>query len=349
MAAAEATATRGSLAPIYGVVLLTTLFWGGTAVAGKFALRDVPIVTVGVVRYGVAALLLAGLSWPSLRQLSALRAADARLLAVLGLLGACLNHLFFFGGLALAPASHGAIIPPTVSTVWTVFLAARLGREEVTRWQVAGMVFCLAGVVLVMRPERLLAGAGRLALLGDLLFLLCALAWGTYSYVTKVAMRRFSAAATLICAMGIGTLCLAPLAAWERPWVALRTAGPAAWGALGYLTVAATCLSFLGWSIAIRRLGAGRTAVFGILVPVFGVFLSWLVLGERLGPIQILGAAVALCGVLLCQTSGGPRPSPQPPPRPVPPAGVAGASAPPASAAEGSRPGASAAPRTYDR
>lgn len=285
----------------YLVLVLTTALWGGTAVAGKLVIQGIPPITVGVIRYGVAALLLAGLFWRHLPGLRSLRRGDVWMLLWVGLLGSCLNHIFFFLGLVFAPASHGAIIPPTTSPVWTLILAARFGRERVTPAQVAGMLLCLVGVVLVIRPGRLAAGAGTRTLIGDLLFLLCGIAWGFYSYFSKLAMRRLSTVGTLTLGMVIGTLCLVPVALAERPWTALPTAQATAWGALAYLTVAATLLSFLGWNVAIRRLGAGRTAVFTNLVPVFGVLLAWLVLDERLAAIQIGGGLLAVVGVLVCQ------------------------------------------------
>ncbi len=71
-----------------------------------------------------------------------------------------------------------------------------------------------------------------------------------------------------------------------------------------YLTVAGTLLAFFWWNVAIQRVGAGRTAVFTNLVPVFGVLLSWFVLGERLTPFQLLGGLLTVTGVWVCQGPG---------------------------------------------
>ena len=290
------------MARTYLLLLLTTLSWGGTAVAGKLALQDIPPLTLGVIRYGGAALLLAAISRPTLAaDVRPFPWGEVRPLLGLGLLGACLNHILFFVGLLFAPATHGAIIPPTTSPVWILLLAARLGGERATRGQVAGMLLCMGGVVLVMRPERLVVDAGARVFLGDLLLLLCGVSWGAYSYFSKVGMRRLAPVTALVFTLGFGTLFLLPLALVERPWHALRAASPTAWAAVGYLTVAATVFAFWGWSVAIRRLGAGRTGVFGNLIPVFGVVLAQLVLGERLTAIQLLGGLLAVAGVLVCQ------------------------------------------------
>jgi drug/metabolite transporter (DMT)-like permease len=288
------------LARVYALILLATVFWGGTAVAGKLVIEHIPPLTTGALRYSAAALLLIALYWRAIPDPRRLRRRDRWLLWWIGVLGTFLNHTCFFFALTWAPAAHGAIIPPTTSPIWTMLLAARLGEERVTRGQVAGIVLCLLGVLLVVRPERLVVeGAG--VLVGDALFVLGGLSWGVYSYLSKVAMRRLSASGTLALGMTVGTVLLVPFALVERPWRALATAPASAWLALAYLVVAATVLSFLWWNRALRRVGVGRTAAFSNLVPVFGVLLSWLVLDERLGPLQLVGGGLAVTGVLTAQ------------------------------------------------
>ncbi len=286
---------------MYLLILLTTAFWGGTPVAGKLIIQDIPPITAGLLRYGVTALLLFAIFRQQFPNPRALRGRDLWMLFWIGIFGTFLNHVFFFLGVVYAPATHGAIIPPTTSPVWTTLLAVRRGQERLTASQVVGMILCLAGVVLVIHPERLIAGGGRGALLGDLLFLLGGAAWGIYSYLSALAMRRFSAATTLAFGMAIGTVFLAPAALFERPWHRLRVAHLSAWGALAFLILLGTLCAYLWWNLALHRVGAGRTSVFSNLVPVFGVLFSWIILGERLAPIQLVGGLLAVGGVLTCQ------------------------------------------------
>ncbi len=304
MPGAEPTRDGGSLARIYLLILLTTVFWGGNPVAGKLAVRELPVITIGVLRYGVAALVLFSLFGRQLPSWGELRRQDVWALLGVGFLGAFLNHILFFLGLLFAPASHGAIIAPTTSPIWTMLLAARLARERITPGQVAGTALCILGVVLVARPDSL-AGAGTSRILiGDLFYLVGGVAWGVYSFMSRVAMQRLSPLATLAYGMAIGCVFLIPVAALERPWSALANVSASAWGSLLYLTVAGTLLAFFWWNLAIQRVGAGRTAVFTNLVPVFGVLLSWFVLGERLTPFQVLGGLLTVAGVWVCQGPG---------------------------------------------
>ncbi len=304
MPGGEQTRDGASLAQIYLLILLTTVLWGGNPVAGKLAVRELPLITIGVLRYGLAALVLFSLFGRQFPSWGELRRHDVWVLLGVGFLGAFLNHVLFFLGLLYAPATHGAIIAPTTSPIWTMILAARLARERITAGQIAGTVLCILGVVLVARPDSLTAGGTPRILIGDVFYLLGGMAWGVYSFLSRVAMQRLSPLATLAYGMAIGCVFLIPMAAFEKPWGALAAVPASAWFSVLYLTVAGTLLAFFWWNLAIQRVGAGRTAVFTNLVPVFGVFLAWFVLGERLTAVQLLGGLLTVAGVWVCQGPG---------------------------------------------
>jgi len=289
----------------YLLLLLAILFWGGTAVAGKLVIQDIPPLTAGVLRYGSTALLLLLLFRSRLPSPWALRTRDRWLLFWIGIFGTFLNHTFFFLALSYAPAAHGALIPPTTSGLCTVLLAVRRGQERIAAIQVVGMVLCFVGVVLVVHPARLLTGEGLGVLLGDGLFITGGVAWGVYSYLSAVALRRLSAVTTLAFGMVVGTLFLIPTALIERPWASVRLTHASAWGSLAFLVLACTLLAFLWWNFALARVGAGRTAVFSNLVPLFGILLAWILLGERLTTIQLVGGLLSVAGVVACQRRPG--------------------------------------------
>jgi drug/metabolite transporter (DMT)-like permease len=144
-------------------------------------------------------------------------------------------------------------------------------------------------------------------LIGDVFYLLGGMAWGMYSFLSRVAMQRLSPLATMAYGMAFGCVFLIPVAAMERPWRSLPSASASAWLSVLYLAVAGTLLAFFWWNLAIQRVGAGRTAVFTNLVPVFGVLLAWVVLGERLTADQLFGGLLTVAGVWVCQGPAGMR------------------------------------------
>jgi drug/metabolite transporter (DMT)-like permease len=294
------------LAGTYALVILTTLIFGGQATAGKIVVQSIPPITGGVLRYGLAALVLVVVFRADLRRLvGELRGRDLWLLAGIGVTGTTLLHVTFFYGVTLAPATHGAVITPTISTLCAMMIAAKFADERVDRLQLLGICVSTVGIVLVVQPS---ATGGRHAeelLVGDVLFVVGGVSFGVYAGLSRIAMRRFSPHATVASGMTIGCLLLVVLALlFEDPWRPIATASTSTWIALSYLAIPGSVFAFVFWNLAIKRLGAGRTSVFLNLVPVFGVALAWSILDERLGALQVVGGALAVLGVWLSQHTG---------------------------------------------
>jgi drug/metabolite transporter (DMT)-like permease len=98
---------------------------------------------------------------------------------------------------------------------------------------------------------------------------------------------------------------------WEGPAAdgaalraAVTVAGLPGLLALGYLAVLATVVGAGIWTALLRRYPAGVVAPYSLLVPVVGIGLAALVLGERPGAVELVSAVVIIAGVLL----GTPRP-----------------------------------------
>ncbi len=289
------------LGHLYVLLIAAMVLWGASPVAGKVAVRQFPPITAGALRYGSAALMLFLLFHRTLPAWGEMGRGDRRILIAMGGLGIFLNHVLFYFGLVLAPASHASILSPTVSPVWTIFLASRFGGERITRERVVGMILCVAGVILVARPASPAPGVHGMGLVGNALLILSGIAWGSYSFFSKVAMRRLSAMTAFAYGMAVGSLLLVLLALFERPWNVLTGISVTCWVALLYVTVGSTLVATFWWNLAIQQVGASRTAVFGNLQPVFGVLLSWWILGEQLTAIQLIGGSLAVLGVWVCQ------------------------------------------------
>lgn len=75
------------------------------------------------------------------------------------------------------------------------------------------------------------------------------------------------------------------------------------WGAVLYVSLLAITVAYLLWYWGLRVLTPSQTAVYTYLVPVFGVLVAWVVLGEQPTLFALLGGAVIVAGVVLTNTS----------------------------------------------
>jgi len=296
-----APATR-SVRSAYLLLTLSSLAFGGTWVAGKLAVGAIAPMLIAVSRFAIASVLLWGWarSAPSAR--APLAARDLPMLLGLGLTAPVGGTLLFVYGLRMAPASDGTILTAGVGPVLSAALASIVLRERTGRWAMAGFAAAFLGLTLVIRPG---GTQNPDRLVGDLLFLASAACWAVYALLGRAATRRFTPVGATLYAAVTATILLVPLAIVERGWGTLVGAPRAAIGGLLYLAIIGTVVSFVFLFEGINRIGVTRAASFVLLIPIFGVSLAALVLGERVSGMTLAGGALVLLGLWLVQRDSG--------------------------------------------
>jgi O-acetylserine/cysteine efflux transporter len=193
---------------------------------------------------------------------------------------------------------------------FTVLLGAVLLRERLRRRQVGGVVLAVGGLAAIAVSRSAVAPLLPLAL-----GLFAALSWA----LGNVCTRKADADDPVRFMLWMSVVPPVPLFAlsWfvEGPraiGAALTTAAtPDGWAglvALGYLVLCATVLGTGIWTVLLGRYPAGTVAPYCMLVPVVGMGLAALVLGERPSPVELAAGVVIVGGVLL-GASRGPGPA----------------------------------------
>lgn len=285
----------------YLLMGLMALLWAGAFVVGKLAVSSVAPEMAAFLRFLIAGLVLLGIMVGWQREQLKLERRDWLLVLGLGATGIAGYNLLFFWGARLSLASDGAMIIPTLNPLLTLFAAALILGEPLTRRKLLGASISLIGQALIFWTLIQAASQDPDRLLGDLFYVGCALFWSTYSILGRVASRRFSPMAATTWGSLSGMLLLLPFAIWAFPGSTGYT--PSFWFNISYIAIGGTVGGFLLWSRGIHRLGASRTAVFLNLVPVCTLALAYLILGETVHPSQILGMLIVLSGVYLASTT----------------------------------------------
>lgn len=219
---------------------------------------------------------------------------------MLGLLSGPLNQALFLLAMQNTSAAHGALIfSLTPLGVYLVELAE--GRER-ARWTATlGILVALLGVLLLLLAHGVRALSGLFY--GDVLLLGSLLAWVFYTtegreLVAEAGPQRTSAWSNIA-----GAVLLLPLAPWALRPEAVLASSLVAKGAVLYLGLGSSVLSYLIWFAALARTDASKVAVFSNLQPVATAFAAWALLGEHIGWEVVVGGALVLLGVRLTQAS----------------------------------------------
>ena len=272
--------------------------WGGTFVAGKIVVATLTPLMGSFARYVVAcvALLVAAVVLEG--GLPRLTARQWLATFVLGLFGVFAYNLFFMGALTRLPASRAALIialnPAITMAISAVVLGERLSAR---RW--AGVALALFGVAVVVSRGDFSSFASGGVGAGELLMFAAVTSWALYTILGRKVLGGLSPLAATNYAALWGTVLLGAVAAPQ-----FDTLHPSQFDArlilsLLYLGVLGTALAFVWYYMSVKKVGASSASIFNNLVPVFGVAISVLVLGEALLPSMLIGGAIAIAGVMM--------------------------------------------------
>ncbi|SLN75906.1 DMT family transporter [Roseisalinus antarcticus] len=269
--------------------------WASAFASARVIVAHAPPLTALALRFlisGLVAVFLArllGQSW-------ALTGRQWRAVVVFGL---CQNAAYLglnFVAMQSVEASLAAIIasamPLLVALVGWLALGQRLPLQGVL-----GLFAGVAGVALIM-GSRVSGGADPFGVV------LCVI--GVVSLtVATLAVRGASSGGNFL--MVVGLQMLVGSTALAIPALAFET-WSVTWSwqlgvAFVYTTLVPGVLATLVWFWLVNRIGAVRAAVFHFLTPFFGVSTAAVLLGERIGVLDVVGVAVIAGGILAVQLS----------------------------------------------
>lgn len=305
MAVAEFPATvparsTGLDAAIY--LGLMVFIGSSTATAAKFAVRELPIAYLPIVRFGVAGLCLLPLAWGGGAFLRMVRQDGGRLL-VTAMLCVPINQSFFLSGTRLTSTTHVGLIYAACPLI-VLGLACALGQERLTRARLEGVLASVLGIFVIGLNSILKSGApspivGADPMRGDFLVLCAVIAWGAYLTVSKPLVARHGALPALAGTFLVGAaMQVAILALTATGWPAIPAASPRAWWGLAFLTLVVSVLGLSCQNQALRRLDASQVAAVGNLAPLLTVLWGVLFFGEEVNLALAIGGALTLGGVV---------------------------------------------------
>lgn len=273
------------------------LLWGASWPLGRSLGQTMPPLTAASWRFTIASLvLLVWLRW-SRGVWPRLTLRQAGVIGLGGAFGVFGYGMFFMLGLAQVPAGRAALVV-TINPVFTTLFAAWLFKEKFD-WKVAlGMALSVLGAAFVLTHGHLgslLEGQlGR----GELLLLGCIACWVIYSLLGKRSMQGMDPLAVTTYTAVVGTALLWLASCLLEPQQATASLNGHALALLFAMALGPTVLAYAWYFEGIAKVGAGTASSYISLVPIFGVLMATLSLGETLDAPVMIGGAMAIGGLL---------------------------------------------------
>jgi len=290
----------------YLYLILAMLAWGSVYPVSKYLMSDLSPMTLAFLRYFTAILALAPLFIIEIRKNS--KKIDFKSILILtaaGLTGTAIFAVFLYAGVSRSTASNGSIIINT-QPVFTAIFAPLLIKERISFIQIAGVAVGFIGMFLVVTGGSFNPGAGENGIFTGNLLLVCgAVSMSFYGILIKTPVKEYGSLISTWISMAIGTAVLFVINLFTNTDFFIELTIPAGRDILLiiYLGSIATAAAYLLFSMALRLTDVLKATAFKFLIPVSGVGLSVLLLGERPVIAAYAGIFIVIFSVFLIQRS----------------------------------------------
>ncbi len=284
------------------------LVWGSFPVAAKIGVEHAPPLLLSGVRFSLSFCIMASIVLIQHKKLSITRRQHVQV-CVISLLMVGIPGSIFFAATPYAPVGVLTVMWSTTPIFTSIFTLRDAG--EVHGWKlVSSLSIGLLGVLIVLLGHipflpgsnggtQLFVGSGS-ALTGELAVLGSAVIYGL-----GIRMAKHSGPDIPVLVLTTwqvfysGVFLLAMSLLFERGYPLDPTL--ATFGALLYLAIFCSCISFFLTFWLIRHIGAIRTAYGDFIIPGVTLVLSYFLLGESLTLAKIIGLALVILGVILVE------------------------------------------------
>ena len=291
-----------------------TIIWGVTFVIVKDALADASVFVFLVLRFAVAAAVLAIIYKRELHDMSAGAARAGFLIGCLLFAGFGFQTV----GLRFTTPSKAAFITG-FSVILVPLLLSLFGARRINLAVWVGALSAFAGLYYLTAPAhndpvRYGAQSSAHAVaqsanfnLGDLLVLCCAIVFAVHVIAIGHFSPRYSPGVLTLVQVAVAAVLSAiaiPLMSVSRLEPPRLAATPRLAFAIVTTGLFATALAFLGQVWAQQYTTSSHTAIIFALEPVFAGLTSFAFYHERLGMRGLIGAALILAGIVLAELRG---------------------------------------------
>lgn len=282
----------------YLLLIFTTLFWAGNFVTARGIHSDFPPLTMSFMRWGLAFLIILPLFLPRLRRNWPVIRKHLPILCLLSVLGVACFNSFIYLGLQTTMATNATLLQSAVPIVILVICSLFL-KESVSRKQWAGVFISFAGVLILISRGQLQVLQSLAFNKGDLWVFAAVLAWSTYSVLLRWKPKELDGFTFLGFTIMVGAIVVFPFALREFSNGQIPTWSEQTVAAIVYMAICPSLLAYTFWNRGVAELGAAKAGLFIHLMPLFGLILSVIFLGEKVQTFHFIGIGLIFTGIYL--------------------------------------------------
>jgi drug/metabolite transporter (DMT)-like permease len=282
---------------VYGIVILSMLFWSATYIWYKVvfeALKPISVMTIRLL-FSAAFLLIFSKITKKLQYLSK---TDWGWMVLLSFFQPFLYFLAESYGVSMVSPTIAAIIISTIP-VFTPFIAFIFFGNRITLFNIFGIIVSFTGVLMVILDFNFNFNG---SLLGILILCGAVLAALAYSAIIVRLTCKYNSFTIISWQNLLGFIYFAPLFFifdFEH-FTEVQFTAPILLNLI-YLSLFGSSLAYVLFTYAIKNIGISKASLFTNTIPIFTAFFAYLQFGETLSGFKMIGIGVVLTGLYMGQ------------------------------------------------
>ena len=286
------------------LIIVAGIFWATMGLfvraLGEFGFTSIQIAAFRLLS---AALCFWGILICKEGRRGCIRLKDLPLFLGLGVGSVAMMTCCYFSAIGMLTLSAAAILLYT-SPIWVMLMSALFFRERITRAKLLALVLAFSGCVLVSGLN-----GGNVSAAGVAVGVLSGVAYGLYSILGSIALRRYSP--FTVTAWGFSIAALAVLALAHPAQMVAMTASSGRAGAILLLALATgvvtAVIPYLIYTIGLKRVEPSRAAILATTEPMVATILGMVVYGEGMNPASAAGILCILLAIIVLNTRKQPQ------------------------------------------
>ncbi|MFB4167765.1 DMT family transporter [Virgibacillus sp. JSM 102003] len=283
---------------VWALILLITVIWGYAWVFMKASLGFMGPFTFSAFRFGTGAVTLLLVVW--LWKAGKTPRNMWKHLIIVGILQTSIVFLLVMYGMQFVDAGKSSVLLYSMP-LWSSIFAVKLLGEKISAGKVIGLGIGMVGLLTILGWDIFMVQDPEV-IFGEVLIIVAAIAWASsnvYYRINLQGMNKIQVTAYQMLFGTIGIIIASLFAEWGDP---VQLTEESIFYIL-FTGVLASALCFSVWFLLLSTIDMVTATLSTLLVPVFGLFFGWLILGETLTSGIIVGSVLILVGIVVAQTS----------------------------------------------
>jgi len=278
---------------------LASFIWSGNFIIARGVYKEIPPISLNFYRWLLASIIIFPFAikkikseWPEVKK-------SWLYLFIASLMGVSLFNTFVYIAGHSTTAINLALIGTTSSPIMAIIMARIFLKEKIGLLKLIGLILCISGVFYLLSKGNIDNLLHLKFSSGDAWMLLAAFCFAVYNTMVKKKPASISPVNFLFISFTLGTILMVPFFLLE-----VHHSPAIIWNenvviSILYLGIGASVICFFTWNKAIGILGAGRTVLFGNLIPIFTSLIAVIKLHEEFTWIHVVSMVLVFTGLLL--------------------------------------------------